>query len=75
LAGIQISLTDDTLDAYRNGDFGYGWRLNIDDAKLHAYLGDNDGTGFGNYPPFKDVTGVLADARTCVRNCGATRGC
>jgi hypothetical protein len=60
VAGIPIAVTRtyDTLDAYRNGDFGYGWRLNIGDAKLQVNLADNDGSGWDNYPPFKDGTRV-----------------
>jgi fibro-slime domain-containing protein/RHS repeat-associated protein len=55
---IVVSRTYDSLDAGATGDFGYGWHLDVGDAKLKVNLAGNVGNGWGDYPPFEDNTRV-----------------
>src|SRR5205085_4632539 len=59
-AGIPITIlrSYDSLEAGKNFDFGYGWRLGFGDAKLNVDLVPGQGQQFGDYPAFTNGTHV-----------------
>jgi RHS repeat-associated protein/uncharacterized repeat protein (TIGR01451 family) len=61
VSGIPIAVqrSYDTLDADKQGDFGYGWRLSFGDPDLEVSLDPEAGTGWGGFPVFKDGTRVF----------------
>jgi RHS repeat-associated protein len=61
VSGIPITVlrSYDTLDAGRDGDFGYGWRLSFGDPDLEINLDPEAGTGWGGFPAFRDGTRVF----------------
>ncbi len=60
VAGIPITIvrTYDTLRADRDGDFGYGWRLEFRDTDLRTSLLRSGLEDLGIYKPFKQGTKV-----------------
>ena len=56
LTGIPIVVTRiyDSLDANVNGDFGFGWRIQIRDTNLVDNVGQTGAEDFGLYQPFFD---------------------
>ncbi|MFO0940014.1 MAG: putative Ig domain-containing protein [Pirellulales bacterium] len=60
VAGIPITIarTYDTLRADRDGDFGYGWRLEFRDTDLRTSLPKSGLEDIGIYTPFKQGTKV-----------------
>ncbi|MCA9158171.1 MAG: putative Ig domain-containing protein, partial [Planctomycetales bacterium] len=60
VAGIPITIvrTYDTLRADRQGDFGYGWRLEYRDTDLRTSLPKSGLEDMGIYTPFKQGTKV-----------------
>ncbi|MBA2115003.1 putative Ig domain-containing protein [Bremerella alba] len=61
VAGIPITITRsyDTLDADVQGDFGYGWNLDIATTKVDLTLQNDSLSGYGNYPAFRDGDRVV----------------
>jgi fibro-slime domain-containing protein/RHS repeat-associated protein len=49
---IQVTRTYDSLDANATGDFGYGWHLDVGDAKLKVDIPSDAGTGWQGYTPY-----------------------
>ena len=69
VAGIPITIvrTYDTLDAKTQGDFGYGWSLSFEQAKVTVDQATLGGNGWGNYRAFETGTRVYVttpDGRT-----------
>jgi fibro-slime domain-containing protein/RHS repeat-associated protein len=60
LAGIPITITRtyDTLNANRQGDFGYGWTLTEDDFQLQVSQPDGTVLALGEHAPFRRGTRV-----------------
>jgi hypothetical protein len=60
VAGIPITIgrTYDTLNANTSGDFGYGWSLDLKDARAEVDLSTVGTQGFDGYPAFVDGTRV-----------------
>lgn len=60
LAGIPITITRtyDTLDAGRQGDFGYGWTLTENDFQLRISQPDGTAVALGEHTPFQRGTRV-----------------
>jgi hypothetical protein len=56
VAGVPITVTRsyDSLDADRQGDFGYGWKLDLSDTKVTIDRGGSQETGLFGYAPFVD---------------------
>ncbi len=61
VAGIPITIarTYDTLRADRDGDFGYGWRLEYRNTDLRTSLPKSGLEDIGIYTPFKQGTKVF----------------
>ena len=61
VAGIPITITRtyDTLRADRDGDFGYGWRLEYRNTDLRTSLPKSGLEDIGIYTPFKRGTKVF----------------
>ena len=61
VAGIPITITRsyDTLDVDTQGDFGYGWSLDIATTKVDLTLQNDSLSGYGNYPAFRDGDRVV----------------
>jgi len=60
VAGIPITIvrTYDTLRAVRDGDFGYGWRMEYRDTDLRTSLPKSGLENIGIFTPFKQGTKV-----------------
>ena len=60
VAGIPITVTRtyDRLRAHEQGDFGYGWRMELGNFKVAVDYPDGGLESFGGYPAFKDGTRV-----------------
>jgi len=62
VAGLPLTITRtyDTLDAEIQGDFGYGWRLDLSNTKVSVDFGDGtQGGGLFGHRPFEDGTRVV----------------
>ncbi|MEX1232941.1 MAG: putative Ig domain-containing protein [Planctomycetaceae bacterium] len=60
LGGLPITVTRtyNTLDADEQGDFGYGWSLDLSNTKVKVVQPSGGDVGLFGYPPFKDGTRV-----------------
>jgi YD repeat-containing protein len=60
VSGIPITVTRtyDTLTANSSSDFGYGWRLELGDTRLHAFVPATGSESVGVFSPFRDGTRV-----------------
>jgi RHS repeat-associated protein len=62
VAGVPVQVTRiyDTMQSGQSGDFGFGWRLGIQDANLHKTVPPSPGGLFGLFSafPFKATTKV-----------------
>jgi RHS repeat-associated protein len=56
---ITVTRTYDTLRSDQDGDFGYGWRLDISDTKVTIDHGDRTEAGTFGYTPFHDGTRIV----------------
>ena len=56
---ITVTRTYDTLNADREGDFGYGWSLDVSTTRVKVELPDGGDPGLFGYTPFKDGTRVI----------------
>ena len=56
---ITITRTYDTLDADVEGDFGYGWKLDLSNTKVKIVQPDGGDVGLFGYPPFQDGTRII----------------
>jgi RHS repeat-associated protein len=61
VAGIPITVSRSysTLDANQQGDFGYGWSLDLSNTQIEVDQISGDLSGFGDYVPFRDGTRVI----------------
>lgn len=66
---ITVSRTYDSLYAHQSGDFGYGWRMEIEDTDLQVDFPPGPLSNFGGFPTFRDGTRV-----TVTRPDGKTDG-
>jgi fibro-slime domain-containing protein/RHS repeat-associated protein len=55
---ITVSRTYDSLNAHRDGDLGYGWRLDFGDMRVKVSVPDSSLGAFGDQVPFRDGTRV-----------------
>lgn len=56
---ITITRTYDSKSSSGSGDFGYGWRLDIDSTKLQVIYAPTSQSGLYGYPTFTDGTRVV----------------
>ena len=61
VAGLPITITRtyDTLKSDSNGDFGYGWSLDVSNTKVDLQTVDGTDVGLFKYTPFVDGTRVV----------------
>ena len=71
VAGIPISVTRtyDSLLSHQSSDFGYGWRMELEDTDLQVDFPPGALSMFGGFPTFRDGTRV-----TVTRPDGSTEG-
>tara|TARA_R110002167_G_scaffold352262_1_gene565134 strand:- start:1303 stop:19128 length:17826 start_codon:yes stop_codon:yes gene_type:complete len=56
---ITVTRTYDTLDSNVQGDFGYGWSMDMSNTKVRIVQPDGSDPGLFGYPIFEDGTRII----------------